>query len=66
MEDPTGVAALARILPPDPGADEEIDWAAAEERWGTRLPQDCTAFMSVWGGGSLGRTRGEVSVLPRP
>ncbi|MCX4720331.1 SMI1/KNR4 family protein [Streptomyces virginiae] len=53
MEDPTGIAALARILPPDLGTDEEIDRAAAEARWGTRLPQDYMAFMSMWGAGSF-------------
>ncbi|MFJ2738123.1 SMI1/KNR4 family protein [Streptomyces sp. NPDC087440] len=63
MEDPTGVAALARILPPDFGADEEIDWAAAEALWGTRLPRDYMAFMSVWGGGTIAEASGEVAIL---
>ncbi|MFE7572126.1 SMI1/KNR4 family protein [Streptomyces sp. NPDC057539] len=53
MENPTGIAALAQILPPDLGADEEIDWLAAEARWGTRFPRDYMAFMSVYGAGSF-------------
>jgi len=53
MEDPLGIAAPARILLPDLGADEEIDWVAAETRWGTRLPRDHKAFMPVWGAGSF-------------
>lgn len=59
MEAPRSITALAEILPPDLGADEEIDWAAAQERWGTRLPSDYMAFMSVWGAGSFA----EVAVL---
>ncbi|MGI5519802.1 SMI1/KNR4 family protein [Micromonospora sp. CA-259024] len=59
MEDPTGVAALTRILPPDLGADEEIDWSAAEARWGTRFPHDYMAFMATYGAGSFA----EVSIL---
>ncbi|NEA15558.1 SMI1/KNR4 family protein [Streptomyces halstedii] len=53
------LAALAEILPPDLGADERIDRRAAEARWGTRLPRDYTAFMSVYGAGSFS----EVGVL---
>ncbi|GLY64743.1 SMI1/KNR4 family protein [Amycolatopsis taiwanensis] len=53
MEDPTGIAALAKILPPDLGADEEIDWSAAEARWGTRFPRDYMAFMSIYGAGEF-------------
>ncbi|MGW4408117.1 SMI1/KNR4 family protein [Nonomuraea sp. NPDC004702] len=59
MEDPTGIAALTEILPADLGADEEIDWSAAEARWGTRFPRDYMAFMSVYGGGSFA----EVGIL---
>ncbi|MFD7448744.1 hypothetical protein [Kitasatospora sp. NPDC059827] len=59
MEDPTGIAALAKILPPDLGTDEGIDWSAAETRWGTRLPRDYMAFMSVYGAGSFA----EVCIL---
>ncbi|WP_225800006.1 SMI1/KNR4 family protein [Streptomyces sp. NK15101] len=62
MEDATDIALPAEVLPADLGSDEEIDWTAAEERWGTRLPRDCTAFMSLWGAGTFG-TVGEVSVL---
>ena len=59
MQDPTGVTALAKILPSDLGTDEDIDWAAAEARWGTRFPRDYMAFMSMWGAGSFE----EVSIL---
>ncbi|MFI7107738.1 SMI1/KNR4 family protein [Nonomuraea sp. NPDC050227] len=59
MEDPTGIAALTEILPANLGADEEIDWPAAEARWGTRFPRDYMAFMSVYGGGSFA----EVGIL---
>jgi len=36
MEDLTGTEALRQLLPPPPGAGEEIDWQTAEERWGAR------------------------------
>lgn len=64
MEDPTGVAALRQILPPDLGADEHIDWQAAEARWGTRFPRDYMAFMSVYGVGSIGSQNsiGEIAI----
>ncbi|GAA4557374.1 SMI1/KNR4 family protein [Planotetraspora kaengkrachanensis] len=59
MEYPTDIAALAEIVPPDLGADEKIDWPAAQARWGTRFPHDYMTFMSVYGAGSFG----EVGVL---
>ncbi len=51
VESETSITSLAKILPADLGTDEEIDWSAAEERWGTRFPQDYMAFMSVYGAG---------------
>ncbi|MFE6224812.1 SMI1/KNR4 family protein [Streptomyces sp. NPDC057854] len=66
MEDPTGIAgiaALAGVLPPDLGADEEIDWAAAEERWGTPFPRDYRHFMARWGAGSF---EGVSVLMPLP
>ncbi|MFE1337444.1 hypothetical protein ACFW6K_07200 [Streptomyces sp. NPDC058733] len=33
VQDLTGMSALTKVLPPDLGADEEIDWSAAEARW---------------------------------
>ncbi|MEV6977399.1 SMI1/KNR4 family protein [Kitasatospora sp. NPDC093806] len=60
---PTGIAALTGVLPPDHGADERVDWTAAEARWGTRFPRDYTAFMSVYGGGSTGEL---VVLAPLP
>ncbi|MEV7816113.1 SMI1/KNR4 family protein [Streptomyces flaveolus] len=64
MEDQTGIAALRQVLPPDLGADEHIDWQAAEARWGTRFPRDYMAFMSVYGVGSIGSQHsiGEVGI----
>ncbi len=59
VEDPTGIAALTKILPSDLGADEGIGWSAAEARWGTRFPHDYMAFMSIYGAGSFA----EVGIL---
>ncbi|MFD1938720.1 MULTISPECIES: SMI1/KNR4 family protein [Nonomuraea] len=59
VEDPTGIAALTKILPSDLGADEGIDWSAAEARWGTRFPRDYMDFMSIYGAGSFA----EVGIL---
>ncbi|ASF11682.1 hypothetical protein NBRGN_057_02970 [Nocardia brasiliensis NBRC 14402] len=53
MEDQKDIVALTKILPRGLGADEEIDWSAAELRWGTRFPGDYMAFMSVYGAGEL-------------
>lgn len=58
------LAALARLMPPEHGADEQVDWAAAEARWGVRFPGDYRAFMGRYGGGSI---NGEaVVLLPLP
>ncbi|MFF4875453.1 SMI1/KNR4 family protein [Micromonospora sp. NPDC000668] len=54
------VDALIRIMPPRHGADEEVDWDAAEAQLCTRLPADYRAFMAVYGGGSIG---GQLSIL---
>jgi hypothetical protein len=48
------VDALIRIMPPEHGADEQVDWEAVEARLGTRLPADYRAFMAVYGGGRIG------------
>ncbi|WP_327699524.1 SMI1/KNR4 family protein [Streptomyces sp. NBC_00459] len=66
MEDLTGIDALRQLMPPPPGAGEKIDWQAAEERWGTRFPQDYMDFMSVYGIGGIedsDEEAGEVAVL---
>lgn len=65
MEDTTGIASLVRILPPDEGTDEEVDWPAAEARWSTRFPRDYVAFMSVYGAGSLMDDVGILMPLPK-
>ncbi|MET8701326.1 SMI1/KNR4 family protein [Kitasatospora sp. NPDC004723] len=59
MEHP-GLAALARIMSPERGADEEVDWAAAEARWAVRFPADYKAFMALYGSGSI---NGQAFVL---
>ncbi|MGQ5262661.1 SMI1/KNR4 family protein [Micromonospora sp. ZYX-F-536] len=51
---------LVRIMPPTHGADEEVDWDAAEAQLNVRLPADYRAFMAVYGGGSIG---GELNIL---
>lgn len=51
MEEPTGMTALRQLLPPPPGAGENIDGEAAEARWGTGFPRDYRAFMAVYGVG---------------
>lgn len=53
------IEALLRLMPAEHGADEQVDWPAAEARLGTRLPGDYRAFMAVYGGGSIG----ELSIL---
>ncbi|MFE0465462.1 SMI1/KNR4 family protein [Kitasatospora sp. NPDC058965] len=53
MTDRTRIIELTRVLPPTHGADERVDWAAAEERWGTPFPKDYVEFMSLYGGGSF-------------
>ncbi|MFC5173167.1 SMI1/KNR4 family protein [Streptomyces mutomycini] len=65
VEDGTDIASLVKALPTDLGADEEIDWAAAEARWGTRFPRDYMAFMSVYGAGSLLDDLGVLMPLPK-
>ena len=59
MNDPH-LETLIRIMPPQRGAGDEVDWDAVQARWGTRLPADYHAFMAVYGGGTIG---GELSVL---
>ena len=48
------IDALIRIMPPDHGADEEVDWDAVEVQLSTRLPADYRAFMATYGGGGIG------------
>ena len=60
MEEHPGIAALARLMSPEFGCDEEVDWCAAETRWKTRFPSDYRAFMRRYGGGTV---TGEVSIL---
>ncbi|MFG3495378.1 SMI1/KNR4 family protein [Streptomyces sp. NPDC047928] len=60
------VTALAEIMPPEHGADEQVDWAAAEARWGTRFPADYRAFMALYGGGGINGEAGVLLPLPEP
>jgi hypothetical protein len=48
-----GVEALARVMPTDTGVDERIDWAAAEQELGTRLPADYKSFLETYGSGII-------------
>ncbi|WP_105972410.1 SMI1/KNR4 family protein [Streptomyces geranii] len=64
MAELTGIEALRQLLPPPPGAGEDIDWAAAEARWGTRFPRDYMAFMAVYGVGEISSEQiGEIGIL---
>ncbi|MER7759151.1 SMI1/KNR4 family protein [Streptomyces sp. NPDC097619] len=54
------ITALERIMPSAFGADESVDWAAAEAAWSTRFPADFVAFMARYGGG---RINAEASIL---
>ncbi|WP_369031161.1 MULTISPECIES: SMI1/KNR4 family protein [Streptomyces] len=65
MEDLTGIEALRQLLPPPPDAGEDIDWQAAEAKWGTGFPRDYRDFMSVYGVGGIESEEeiGEVGIL---
>ncbi|MEU1711064.1 SMI1/KNR4 family protein [Streptomyces sp. NPDC005706] len=65
VEDRTRITSLVEILPPDLGADEEVDWSAAKARWGTRFPHDFMDFMSLYGAGSLLDEVGILLPLPK-
>jgi hypothetical protein len=43
----------------------DIDWQAAQARWGTGFPQDYMAFMSVYGVGSITSEEaiGQIEIL---
>jgi hypothetical protein len=56
------VEALQRILHSQWGADEQVDWSAAEAALGTALPSDYRGFMAVYGGGCID----ELSILQTP
>ncbi|MEU7606148.1 SMI1/KNR4 family protein [Streptomyces sp. NPDC040724] len=66
MTENARIKALEQIMPATHGADEDIDWPAAEAAWGTRFPADFIAFMGRFGAGSI---NGEASILlplPKP
>ena len=66
MTENARIKALEQIMPATHGADEDIDWRAAEAAWGTRFPADFVAFMGRFGAGSI---NGEASILlplPKP
>lgn len=50
---PRPVQGLTRLLPTTYGVDEQVDWAAAEARWGARFPTDYMAFMGIYGEGCV-------------
>ena len=45
---------LLSIVSAEHGADEQVDWAVAEEALRIGLPNDYKAFMSVYGAGDIG------------
>ncbi|WP_314222226.1 hypothetical protein [Streptomyces zaehneri] len=45
---------LLTLVAAEHGADEQVDWRAAEEALESCLPSDYKAFMSVYGAGGLG------------
>lgn len=47
------IQALTTVLPTTYGIDEQVDWAAAEARWGAPFPADYRAFMAAYGEGSV-------------
>ncbi|MEV6651210.1 SMI1/KNR4 family protein [Streptomyces sp. NPDC051219] len=59
------VRALAELMPPVHGADEQVDWAAAEAVWNTRFPADYMAFMAAYGGGGINGEAGVLLPLPQ-
>ncbi|MEV7615983.1 SMI1/KNR4 family protein [Streptomyces sp. NPDC089799] len=66
MTENAQLVALERLMPATHGADEDIDWRAAEAAWGTRFPADFVAFMGRYGAGTV---NGEASILlplPKP
>lgn len=66
MTENARIKALEQIMPATHGADEDIDWQAAEAVWGTGFPADFVAFMGRFGAGSI---NGEASILlplPKP
>lgn len=54
---------LASLVSAEHGADEQVDWLAAEEALGAALPSDYKAFMSVYGAGGIGEL-GILGPLP--
>ncbi|MFB8200473.1 SMI1/KNR4 family protein [Kitasatospora purpeofusca] len=48
-----GIERLSKVMSPEHGADEQVDWAAARARWGVAFPEDYRAFMAVYGSGSI-------------
>ncbi|MGW7287762.1 SMI1/KNR4 family protein [Streptomyces sp. NPDC054847] len=47
------IVALERILPPEAGADEGVDWEALSRAWELRFPSDYVAFMGIYGAGGI-------------
>lgn len=47
------LAALIAVMPPDDGADEQVDWDAMRRAWGLAFPSDYVAFMATYGAGGI-------------
>ncbi|MET8632668.1 hypothetical protein ABZX69_06805 [Streptomyces sp. NPDC004074] len=54
---------LTSLVSAEHGADEQVNWRAAEEALGAGLPSDYKAFMSVYGAGDIGEL-GILGPLP--
>ncbi|WP_207309664.1 SMI1/KNR4 family protein [Streptomyces kasugaensis] len=44
---------LKRIMPPESGVGEDVNWAELRKAWGTSLPSDYMAFMAEYGAGEI-------------
>ena len=51
-------------MPPDDGADEQVDWETAERVWGAAFPSDYVASMACFGAGGIDGALSVVSPHP--
>jgi hypothetical protein len=64
----TVLAALMAVMPPDDGADEQVDWEAMRRAWGVGFPSDYIAFMGLYGAGGIDDVLGVLTpeASPKP